>query len=172
MSLDPLCLAAAATVGPAAGLVLLTSSCARFSARAFLAARRLLRASLLLALLLAAIATFRWSDATMGASTSLPGPPAPTAPGRPPLVGFLVLAVVAWAARAVALRRRGGVASRLGIRRRRRLEQRAPLGLVGGHALPVPGARRAAGGPVVAPPVPTGCRERRAADRRVGAEPV
>ena len=67
MSLDPLCLAAAATVGPAAGLVLLTSSRA-FSARAFLAARRLLRA----ALLLAAIATFRWSDATMGASTSLP----------------------------------------------------------------------------------------------------
>jgi hypothetical protein len=175
MSLDPLFVAAAVTVGPAAGLVLLTSSRTRYSARAFLTARRLLSAALVLALLLAAVATFRWSDATMGATTpSLPGAPAPST-GGPPLAGFLTLAALAGIAQAVALRRRSAAASRLGIRRRGRLEPGTPLGLVGGHALPVPGPRGPAGGAVVAPAVPTGCRgpaaDQPGAEQRVAEQP-
>jgi hypothetical protein len=169
MSLDPLFVAAVVCVGPAAGLVLWTSSRARHSARAFRAARRLLLGALLLALLLAAIATFRWSHATMGATAPTPGA-SPAA--RPPLAGFVVLAALAWLALAVALRRRSDGRSRLGIRRRARLEERPPLGLVGHHAVPVPGARVPAGSAVVPPTVSAGCRERPSADHRVGAEPA
>ncbi|WP_244904204.1 hypothetical protein [Streptacidiphilus jiangxiensis] len=171
MSLDPLFVAAAVGVGPAAGLVLWTSSGARHSARAFRAARRLLLGALLLALLLAAIATFRWSHATMGTTASEASPAASPA-ARPPLAGFVVLAALAWLALAVALRRRSDGRSRLGIRRRAHLEERPPLGLVGHHAVPVPGARVPAGSAVVPPAVPTGCRERPPADHRVGAEPA
>jgi hypothetical protein len=171
MSLDPLFVAAVVTVGPAAGLVLWTGFRTRYSARTFLAARRLLGGSLLLTLLLAAVATFRWSDAMMGTSTILPGASAP-ATGLPPLGRFVALATLAGIAQVVALRRRSAAASRLGIRRRARLEQRAPLGLVGGHALPVPGPRGAAGDAVVTPAVPGGCRERATPGLRPGGAPA
>ncbi|WP_370112164.1 hypothetical protein [Streptacidiphilus sp. MAP12-33] len=159
MSLDPLFVTAAVGVGPAAALVLWTGSRGRHSARAFRTARRLLLGALVLALLLAAVATFRWSHATMGAT-------APNAsPTRPPLVGFLLLAALAALALVTAT-------SRLRIRRRAALEEPPRLGLVDQHAVPVPGPRAPAGGAVVPPAVPAGCRERSAADRRVGAGPV
>jgi hypothetical protein len=172
MSLDPLFLTAAAGIGLAAAPVLWTGARKRRDDRAersFRTALRLLAGSVVLALLLAAAATFRWADETVGGST-LVGGAAP--PDHPPLLAFLLLLVPAGLVLAFALRRRSEVRSRLDIPSHAELEPGTTLRLVGAHVVRVPGPRVPAGDRLLGETVPAGGRERPDAERRVDAHPV
>ncbi|WP_051944564.1 hypothetical protein [Streptacidiphilus rugosus] len=173
MSLDPLFLTAAAGIGLAAAPVLWTGARKRHddrAERAFRTALRLLAGAAVLTLLLAAVATFRWADQTVGGSTLAGAGAAP--PDRPPLLSFLLLLVPAALVLAFARRRRSEVRSRLDIPPHTDLESGSPLRLVGAHVVRVPGPRLPAGDRLLGEAVPAGGCERPDADRRVDPHPV
>ncbi|MEZ0066954.1 hypothetical protein ABIA32_002967 [Streptacidiphilus sp. MAP12-20] len=173
MSLDPLFLTAATGVGLAAALVLWTGARTRGGGhpvradRAFRAALRLLTGALVLALLLAAVATFRWADATMGVTT--PAGVGAAAPTRPPLLAFLLLLLSAAPVLAFALRRRSDARSHLDVRPHTDLERRSALRSVGAHAVRIPRPRVPAGDRLLAETVPAGRRGRPDAGQRIDA---
>ncbi|WP_236047138.1 hypothetical protein [Streptacidiphilus fuscans] len=163
--IDPLFLTSAAAVGLAGARVLWTAlraaprrpghGVSTDGKRTVRSAIRLLLGALIFALVLAAVATFRWSDATItgGATGDASFWP-------PPLLAFLSLPATALPVLVIGLRCRSGRRSRLDIRPHTDLEQRSVVRLVMAHGVRVPRPRVPAGDALRPEAVPSGCGDR------------